>query len=97
MLTIVIRTRNDIQYIMQAKEIRHERLYATDFADYERQLRERGDHTVLTTPDSDNMSGIPFMLMNVEVTDGVWESIFFHDCDVYVMNENGKTVATYHA
>lgn len=97
MLTIVIYTREDVQHIMQAKEIRHERLYATDFADYERQLREHGDHTVLTAPDTNSSGGIPFRLMNIEVEDGVWQSIFYHDCNVYVMNDNGKTVATYHA
>lgn len=97
MLSLVIRTRDEVQYIMQTKEIRVQNFYAVDYADYEGQLQEHGNHTVLTSPHKGWVGNISFRLLSLEGEDGVWEDVFIYDCDVYVMNENGKTIATYHA
>jgi hypothetical protein len=98
MLTIVIRTQEEKSIVKTAREVKYEPLQCSNFADWEtRMFGSAGDgkRHVITEP---GKSMVDFGLgqLLIETESGTYEELCFVNCDVFVMNENGKTVATYH-
>lgn len=99
MLTILIKSTREgwRENVFQATEFMFEGLYATNMNDYNVSIQNISDYScTLLSPDEDCMSKpFPYRHIMLKDGDGDWRHIFTVDSDIFVMNEYGKTIATY--
>ncbi len=56
-----------------------------------------GDVSVINAPPKNcKDSPIPFKEMSIQAPSGEWTSYFVYNSSIYVMNEQGQTIATYY-
>jgi hypothetical protein len=100
MLTIKIErlSNNDVSDdIIQALQMQIDYLYAENYKEWSDIIARRSSDSIVLIEPKTDAKDIAFRCLMVEIGVGKWKHIYFHDCNVYVMNDNGKTVAEYSA
>ncbi len=80
--------------IIEAMTCHVVRKYVKTYKDWEKEAQ--GDAKRIINPPSENEERIPFYEISIQNPEGDWINYLAQNVNIYVMNEQGQTIATYY-